>query len=135
MNAALDRWIPVDGRADLVLRGLLTAIMVVIGLAHFIVPNDFVKVMPPYLPAPYALVLISGLFEVLGGVGLWVPATRRFSAFGLIALYIAVFPANVHMAMNHVSPGGIEQPAWALWARLPFQAVFMGWAWLSTRRK
>jgi uncharacterized membrane protein len=111
-------------------RWLLAAFMVAIGVAHFADPEPFVRIVPPYLPAPYALVLISGAFEVLGGLGLLVPATRRFSSLGLIALYVAVFPANVYMATHGVQPlpDSPVEP-WMAWARLPFQAVLIAVAW------
>lgn len=116
-----------------VLKWLLAAVMVLAGANHFRVPEAYAAMMPPQLPAPDALVLISGVFEILGGIGLLVPRTQRFAAWGLIALFIAVFPANLHMAVHHLSPPGTSLPAWVLWARLPFQIVFIGWAWMLTR--
>jgi uncharacterized membrane protein len=108
--------------------------MVAVGVAHFVVPQPFVDIVPPYLPAPRMLVYVSGLFEVLGGVGLLLERTRRLAAWGLIALYVAIFPANIHMALHQVVPTGTEPlPAWALWARLPLQLVFIGWAHRYTR--
>jgi len=134
LRAWIDARIPVDGTGDRALRAGMTLVMVGIGVLHLIVPAEFERVIPPFFPARHALAVISGVFEILGGVGLWVPATRRFSAYGLMALLLAVFPANIYMAVAHISPGGVEQPLWALWARLPFQGVFLAWAWLSTRR-
>ncbi len=103
--------------------------MVGIGLLHFLAPRGFVKMVPKWLPAPGALVAISGAFEVLGGVGLLVPSTRRFAAWGLVALYVAVFPANLNMAVHRIQVTKTPLPVWALWARLPLQAVFIAWAW------
>ena len=115
------------------LRYLLASAMVFVGVKHFTSPEPFVRIVPPLLPAPEVLVAVSGAFEILGGVGLLVPQTRRAAAFGLIALYIAVFPANIYMAVNHIPLGDEPVPAWALWLRLPFQAVFIGLAWWFTR--
>jgi len=115
------------------LRFLLAAAMVFVGVKHFTSPEPFVWMIPPLLPAPEALVAVSGVFEILGGVGLVVPQARRAAAFGLIALYIAVFPANIHMAVNNIPFGDEPAPAWALWLRLPFQAVFIGLAYWFTR--
>ncbi|MGL4553881.1 MAG: DoxX family protein [Gemmataceae bacterium] len=106
-------------------------IFVAAGVLHLVRPGVFVKAMPPYLPWPYELVIVSGLFEILGGVLLQVPRTRRAAAWGLVALLVAVFPANVHMALNPEPFPAI--PPWALWARLPLQAALIGWAWLYTR--
>lgn len=108
---------------------LLGVSMMAIGVTHFLDPEPFVRIVPDYLPAPLALVYVSGVFEVLGGVGVLLPQTRRAASWGLVALFLAVFPANVHMALNEIQlvPGG-DLPVWAMWARLPFQAVFIAWA-------
>jgi uncharacterized membrane protein len=100
------------------------------GVFHFVDPAFFVRIVPPQLPAPWALVYVSGVFEVLGGVGLLVPATRRFAAYGLIALLVAVFPANVYMAVeaDRFATELAVSPA-ALYVRLPLQAVFIAWVW------
>lgn len=96
----------------------------VAGALHFFITDTYMRVMPPYLPFPYALVLISGAAEIAGGLGLLFPQTRHLAAWGLIALLVAVFPANVNMAQ-----AGTMGPPWALWARLPLQAVLIWWVW------
>jgi uncharacterized membrane protein len=88
--------------------------------------------VPEILPAPLLLVQISGIAEIAGGLGLLFPATRRLAAWGLIALLIAVFPANINMAVNHLPLGSHTIPQWALWARLPAQLVLVWWASLYT---
>ena len=91
------------------------------GISHFIFADFFVKAMPTYLPYHLELVQISGIFELLGAIGMLIPQTRLFAAYGLIFLCIAVFPANVNMAINsHLFDEFI--PAWLLFFRLPFQA-------------
>jgi len=111
----------------------LAIVMIGVGVLHFARPKPFVRIVPKYLPAPLALVYISGFFEILGGVGLLVPMTRTWAAWGLIALYIAVFPANIYMLTDNVSLDPKKPiPRWALWLRLPFQLVFIAWAyWLT----
>ncbi len=123
-------------RIENALRWVLGLAMIGIGVAHFVNPAPFVAIMPPYLPAHYELVLISGFFEIAGGIGLQVPQTRRAAAIGLVLLYVAVFPANVHMAMAGITPPGApEIPRWAAWARLPFQLVLIAWAgWYARPR-
>ena len=111
---------------------------VVAGVMHFVVPEAYVQVVPPVLPAPLALVYLSGVAEVALGVGVLVPQTRRYAAWGLIALLIAVFPANVYMATSGVAvqgtPFGTLDPSAAeRWGRLPLQAVLVAWAWWYTR--
>jgi uncharacterized membrane protein len=111
-------------------RIVLATIMIGIGLLHFVRPGPFVNIVPSALPAPYMLVIVSGFFEVLGGVGLLVPRVRRAASIGLVALYIAVFPANINMVVHPELGGGIA--VWALWARLPLQIVLIAWAiWIG----
>jgi uncharacterized membrane protein len=79
------------------------------------------------------LVYISGFFEILGGIGLLVPPVSRAAAWGLIALFIAVFPANINQAVNNIPIEGIPHNQLLYWLRLPFQAVFIAWAWVYTQ--
>lgn len=116
----------------LVMRGLLALLMLTAGTLHFLRPNTFVQIVPNYLPYPMALVYISGVFEILGGIGLMVPLTTHFSAWGLIALFVAVFPANLHMAINNVPVNGEYYPI-ASWVRLPFQILLIWWAYWFTK--
>ena len=89
--------------------------------------------MPPYLPAHRELVLISGAAEIAGGVGALSARTRPLARWWMVALLIAISPANVHMAMHPDQIKGLPKvPRWALWARLPLQAVFIAWAWHAT---
>lgn len=126
---------PNKERVRTALRWVLTAAMVAIGIGHFTDPAPFVAIVPPFLPAPLALVYISGVFEILGGLGLILPATRRAAGLGLVALFIAVFPANIYMAVADVPMNGQHLPAAALWGRLPLQFVLIAWAlWVSHRR-
>jgi uncharacterized membrane protein len=107
---------------------ILAAFMITAGIYHFVKPMPFVKIVPSFLPYPLALVYISGFFEILGGVGLLIPQTRVYAAWGLIALYIAVFPANVNMAVNNISMGTVPVSPLMLWLRLPLQALLILWA-------
>jgi len=117
-----------------VLRVLLAAMMVSVGAYHFVAPGPFAKIVPAFLPEPLLLVYISGVFEILGGIGLLIPKVSRAAAWGLIALYVAVFPANINMAVNQLPLGDTYYPI-GNWVRLPFQILFIVWAyWLSKRR-
>jgi len=102
----------------------------IVGITHFTSPDFFVSIVPPYLPAPLALVYVSGFFEIVGGLGVLFPATRTLAGYGLLALLAAVYPANIHMAMN---PGEFPDiPPAALYARLPIQFVFAWIVWWAT---
>lgn len=113
-----------------VVRWMVALAMAAVGIDHFVNPGFFVRIVPRALPSPLLLVWVSGFFEVLGGAGLLVPRTRRAAGIGLVLLYVAVFPANINMVVHPELGGGI--PLWALWARLPFQIVFIALAlWVS----
>jgi uncharacterized membrane protein len=121
-------------RVRAVLRAVLGVAMIGIGVVHFVQPEPFVRIVPSWLPAPLVLVWVSGVFEVLGGVGLFVPRARRVAGLGLCALYVAVFPANVNMAVNHLTFDGVTPvPPVLLWGRLPLQAVLIALAWWVSR--
>jgi uncharacterized membrane protein len=120
---------PPRSRARTILRWVLAIAMIAVGVLHFVNPDPFVEIVPPWLPAALVLVYVSGVFEIAGGAGLLIERTRRFAAFGLIALYVAVFPANIQMAIQ----GDPEIPDWALYLRLPFQLVFIAWAYWVRR--
>lgn len=113
----------------------LALFFVLAGANHFLVPETYVAMMPSVLPAPWALVYLSGVAEILGGLGLLHPRTRRLAAWGLIALLVAVFPANLNMAINDLPLGDRDLPTWALWARLPLQLVVIAWCAMFTRRE
>jgi len=116
-----------------ILRTLLAILLISVGISHFTMTATFSQIVPDYLPAPDMLVYISGVFEILGGVGLLIPASRRAAAWGLVALFIAVFPANLYQAMNGIQPSGLEISETVAWVRLPMQLVFILWALWMTR--
>jgi len=111
-------------KTGLILLALLFSFM---GISHFTSAEAFSSIVPPYLPAPLLLVYVSGIFEILGGIGILVPQVRRAAGFGLIALLVAVYPANVHMAL-HPEQFSELSPA-VLYLRLPFQFVFAALIW------
>jgi uncharacterized membrane protein len=96
------------------------------GAAHFKWPHMYEAIVPPYLPRAHELVLVSGAFEILGGLGVMLPATRTAAGWGLLVLLLAVFPANVYMATDATRFKSVA-PAWGLWARLPLQFLLMWW--------
>jgi len=102
-----------------------------VGIKHFTNPMWFVKIVPPFLPYKLSLVYISGFFEILFGIMLLFPITRYIAAWGLIMLLIAVFPANIYLAMTNGA--ALNTTPLIAWGRLPFQFVFIGIAyWHST---
>lgn len=117
---------------------LMGPLYVFAGVMHFVVPEVYAQVVPPSLPRPLDLVYVSGVAEIVLGVGVLIPRTRRVSAWGLVALLAAVFPSNVYMATHDLEVMGApdalnEVPDTALWARLPLQAVLALWAWWYTK--
>ena len=114
-----------------IVRVLFAAFFVIAGVTHFTNREFFISIVPPYLPWPEMLVYVSGVVEIVLGVLLLVPSMMRIAAWGLIALLIAVFPANIHMAMNpQLYP---DTPYTALLIRLPLQGVMVAIAYWFTR--
>ncbi len=103
--------------------------MVTAGALHFIATDAYLSIMPDYFPRPLELVYISGVCEILGGAGLLIPRLRRVAGIGLIALFVAVLPANFNMAIHDIQPLDIDIPQILLWLRLPMQLVLIAWAW------
>jgi uncharacterized membrane protein len=117
-----------------ILRGVLSIAIIIVGITHFIRPEQYARIVPPQLPSPVGMVYISGVFEILGGIGLLIPLVSVAAAWGLIALFIAVFPANIYQAIHSIPIEGIPHHPLLYWFRLPFQAVLIAWAWWYTRR-
>jgi uncharacterized membrane protein len=114
------------------LRVVLALFFVGAGVNHFIVTDFYLRMMPTYLPLHLEAVQISGVAEVVLGILLLMPGKAAVAAWGLIALLIAVFPANVHMALH---PEAFPQfGVTALWLRLPIQALLIAWAFWYTRK-
>ena len=113
-------------------RLLMGVLYMVAGSGHFLFTRVYLGIMPDYLPAHRELVLISGAAEMVGGLGVLLPPTRRVAAWGLIALLVAVMPANLWMVQHPDRYPTI--PLWLLWARLPLQVPLIAWSWLYTRQ-
>ena len=109
-------------------------VMTLAGVMHFVKPHWYERIMPPYVPAQRELVYASGVAEIVGALGTMHPRTRRRAGLFLIATLVAVFPANVHMAVNAGDFEDVPGGAASLWARLPLQALFVYWVWRATQR-
>lgn len=96
-------------------------------IAHFVFVDFFVMAMPDYLSYHKELVIISGIFEFLGGIGILLPQTRILAGYGLIALVVAVYPANINMALHPEKYPDISELF--LYIRLPFQFLFVWFIW------
>ncbi len=123
-------------RAKGLLLYVLSFFFVFAGFMHLMNPAPFVAIIPPELPAPEWLNVVSGLAEIVLGVFVLEPRTRVLAAWGLVALLIAVFPANLHVALENIGlPGGEPGTGNAVfnWVRIPFQPLFIAWAWWYTR--
>ena len=106
---------------------VLAAFFVVAGANHFLNPGPYLAMMPPYLPWHEALIVVSGVAEIVGGLGILIPKMRWLAGWGLIVLLVAVFPANVQVALYGWP--GVQIPQWTLWARLPLQGVLIAWVY------
>lgn len=113
---------------------LLGGFFLFAGIAHFLRPAAYAGIVPPQLPDPRLLVILSGLGEIAGGLGIWWRVTRRAAGLGLIVLLIAVFPANTTMLVQGIDA---HRPAWwlaLLWLRLPLQPLMVWWVWRAALR-
>ena len=117
-----------------IFRVILSVSIIVVGITHFLKPLEYASIVPPQFGDRFAMVYISGFFEILGGICLLIPFVSVAAAWGLIALFIAVFPANIYQAIHSIPIEGIPHHPLFYWFRLPFQAVFIAWAWWYTRK-
>jgi uncharacterized membrane protein len=115
-------------------RPILAAFFIVTGTIHFITPGFYLRIMPPYIPWHVELVYLSGVLEIVGGILVLTPLQRSAGWF-LIVLLIAVFPANIQMALEDGT--GASRWWWtiALWLRLPLQGVLVWWVWRTCLRR
>lgn len=117
---------------------LPAAFFVFAGAMHFARPRDYRAMMPDYLPRHREAVVLSGIAEIAGGLAMLPGRTRPLARWWLTALLIAVFPANVDMALRPDRHPGLRLdrlPRWALWARLPLQGLAIRWVWQATAER
>jgi uncharacterized membrane protein len=117
-----------------ILRLAAAIFFVAAGVNHFVNSDFYRKIVPPGFGDPAAMVAVSGIAEIAGGIGLLIRPLRRWAGWGLIVLLIAVFPANVYMAVAPDKIPGLSIPQWELWLRLPLQGVFIAWVWYAALR-
>ena len=119
------------------LRYVLGVGLIIAGVLHFVVPELYVQIIPPFFPAPLALVYLSGVAEIAVGIGLLFARTQQYAAWATVTLLIAIFPANIYMATHGVviegMPGGGDPSELVRWGRLPLQGVLIGWALWYTK--
>ena len=122
-----------------ILRSTLLAVasigFIAAGANHFRHAELYERMIPPGFTAPSLLVIVSGVFEIIGGIGLLIPRLRRAAGWGLILLLITVFPANVYMAIVPEKFPDFHVPRWAFWARLPMQAMLIAWIYFVALRR
>ncbi len=110
---------------------IIMAVMYILaGLNHFYQPKFYLRIIPPALPYPKLINIVSGLAEIVLGAMLLFPQFSALAAWGVIILLVAVFPANVYHLM--AKGAGMKVPVWVLWVRLPLQGLLIYWAWLYT---
>jgi uncharacterized membrane protein len=113
---------------------LLAALFIVAGIAHFVIPDKYLSIMPPWMPHGLFLVYASGVFEIAGGIGVLSPTLRKAAGIGLIALLIAVFPANIQMLSNAIWSHASFWYIAILFLRLPLQPLMIVWVYRSTQK-
>ena len=115
----------------IVSRGFISAFFVLAGANHFVHAPFYCRIVPPGFPAPALLVAISGVCEIAGGIGILVRPLRSAAGWGLIALLLAVFPANLYMALRPEHFAEMHLSPWLLWLRLPLQCLLIFWVRIS----
>lgn len=107
---------------------------VLIGIMHLVTPKKLTYMIEGWLPYALQLVLVSGILEIILGIGLLVENIRVYAAWGLIILLVAMFPANIYVAIKALpAPGGLPAKPWYTWSRLAFQPVYIAWVWWCVR--
>ncbi len=120
----------------MLLRIILALIFIAAGMLHFLKPAPYIAIMPPWLPAHALLVQLSGVAELIGGIGLLLERTRRTAGIGLIVLLVMILPANVQMLLNYQARGAPSGEITLLWLRLPLQFLLIAAVWsVSLRRR
>lgn len=114
---------------------ILAVFFTVAGAYHFISPETYLPLMPDWLPWHLPLIYLSGAAEMIGGIGICFQISRRLAGWWLIAVLIAVFPANLHMLMSHVPLGGKSVAPWIYWVRLPLQGLLIAWVYVACVRR
>jgi uncharacterized membrane protein len=110
------------------LRWVLALVYMAVGLVHLRSPHGFLPIMPPWVPYPLAVILVTGVCEIVGGLGLLIPPLRRTAGIMLALYAVCVFPANLHHAFGHVVAPGLPTSWWYHGPRLVFQPVIVWWA-------
>jgi uncharacterized membrane protein len=105
------------------------------GVSHFLMPDTFMKLMPPFIPYPLLMIYLSGGFEILGGIGLIISKTKVPASYGLILLLLAVFPANIYVALENIQLGGFMNYAAYQWFRVVLQFVLISWVFWIVREE
>lgn len=113
------------------MRLALAIALIAVGADHWANPGRYLAMMPPWVPLHYEMVLFTGAAEIAGALGIVVRRTRALAGLALAAYFVAVFPANLHNALNGLAVDGLPQAAWYYWVRLPFQPLAIWWALFS----
>ncbi len=113
----------------------IATLFITAGILHFVAPTMYIRIMPRLLPYPKELVYLSGAFEIIGGIAVLPAKTRRAAGYGLIALLIAVFPANIQMLLDARTTDSSRWLLLLLWLRLPLQFLLIAWVYKATQAR
>ncbi|MGH7594741.1 MAG: DoxX family protein [bacterium] len=120
----------------------LSLFFIFTAIGHFIKTEEMAAMLPAFVPNRVEIILVTGVFELLGAIGVWIPRLRRITGFCIILMLIGILPANIYSAINRIDFGGHESGPAYLLVRIPFQFLIIWWAyyateqqWLSKRRR
>lgn len=119
----------------LTMRWAATLFFVVAGALHFVIPEFYLAMMPPFIPMKDMLIVLTGLAEIALGIGLQIPAVRRRAGITLIALLIGIFPANIYVAVSLPALPDLSYDPASMWWRLLLQPLFILWVWWVSVKK
>ena len=119
----------------IILRWLATIFFLIAGAMHFVIPEFYLAMMPPFIPFQSFFVVLTGIAEMAGGVGLQIPKLRRLTGILMIAMLVAIFPANIYVAIAQPALPDITYSSGSMWLRLLLQPLFIAWVWFVSLKK
>lgn len=117
------------------LRWLATIFFLIAGALHFVIPEFYMAMMPPFIPFQSFFIVLTGIAEMAGGIGLQIPNVRRVTGMLMIALLVAIFPANIYVAIAQPELPDITYSPESMWWRLLLQPLFIAWVWLVSLKR
>ncbi len=118
-----------------IVRWLATIFFLIAGILHFVIPEFYQAMIPPFIPFKDFFIVVTGIAEMAGAIGIQIPKLRKLSGILMMVLLISIFPANIYVAAVQPALPNLEYSGSSMWWRLLLQPVFIGWIWLVSVKK